>query len=526
MDHPDSATAASSAPSASGHAAERGGGARRSGRDATEDARLWRVALVLVAVAAAVRLLLAAVTPLAPDEAYYWEWSRRLATGYYDHPPAIALMVAAGAAVLGATPLGVRAVPVLAGALTMLLVADLARRHGGGAAALWAAVVSACVPLAAAGLVLATPDTPLLLFFIATLAALDRALGAAPDSRESWTWWIAAGLALGAGVASKYTVVLLPAAVLVAFLARPSLRDRLRSPEPYAAAGAALAVFLPVVLWNAERDWISFAFQFRHGLAASGAGAAGRVLDLLGNQAVLVSPVLLVLLAVATVRALRSADDRRFVLAVVALGTFAFFVYSALRQRPEPNWPAPAYLPALVLLAAAAATAGARWRRWLRGGAALGALMVALIYAQSLVPLLPIPPRKDPMARGHGWDAVAAAASRAATPEGATWFAANRYQDAAMLAFHLPRNPAVFSLNLESRANQYDFWPGFAERAAPGATLVVVLDDGEYGDRVHRMLRPHFTSTRAGPLVELRRGDGVIGTRRLWVLEGWRGGWP
>jgi 4-amino-4-deoxy-L-arabinose transferase-like glycosyltransferase len=426
--------------------------------------------------------------------------------------------------VFGSTPFGVRVVPVLAGTGTMLLVADLARRHGGGPGALRAAVVSSCVPLAAAGLVLATPDTPLLLMFAATLAALDRALAAKPGDRANRTWWVVAGITLGLGLASKYTMVLLPAAVVVAVAARRSLRGWLRAPEPWAATGIAFVIFAPVVLWNAERAWVSFVFQLNNGLSASGAGAAGRILDLVANQLVLASPVILVMLAIGVARGTRASSDRRFVLAVVASAIVAFFLYSALRQRPEPNWPAAAYLPALVLLASAPATAA--WKRWLRGGTVLGALMVAVIYVQAVAPVLPIAPRKDPMARGHGWAELAQAAAEAAPHDRRTWFAANRYQDAAMLAFHLPGRPEVFSLNMESRANQYDLWPAFPERAAPGATLVLALDESPESDIVQRALRPHFRDVRAGPLIELRRGDGVIGSRRVWILEGWLGDWP
>jgi len=49
-------------------------------RDGVTSARLSRPLLV-VTVAAVVRLVFAALIPLLPDEAYYWEWSRRLAPG-------------------------------------------------------------------------------------------------------------------------------------------------------------------------------------------------------------------------------------------------------------------------------------------------------------------------------------------------------------------------------------------------------------------------------------------------------------
>jgi 4-amino-4-deoxy-L-arabinose transferase-like glycosyltransferase len=489
--------------------------------------RLLYAAVAIVLAAGAVRLILAALTPLVPDEAYYWEWSRRLAPGYFDHPPVVALLIRAGTALFGASTLGVRFFPVLAGVATMLLVVDLARRHGGNRAALYAAVISSCVPLAAAGLVLATPDTPLLLAYALALGALDRALAAPPRSRRSWLWWTLAGTAVGVGLASKYTAVLLPAGVLVAFLCRPSLRRRLRTPEPYVASAVALALFLPVVAWNAAHQWVSFAFQLRNGLSPAGGSSVGRVLELLASQLVLVSPILFVMLAVTLVGMLRrSTDERRFTLAIVALATFGFFVYSALRQRPEPNWPAPAYLPGFVLLSLA--VAGSRWKRWLRAGNLLGAAMIVLIYAQSLHPVLPVPPTRDPMARGYGWNTLADAVHDAAvSAEGPAWIAANRYQDASKLAFHLPDKPVVFSVNLSSRPNQYDHWPLFTERARPNDSLVLVLlADGPESEVVIRILRPHFQEVREGPRVESLRGGELLLARRIWTLEGWRGSWP
>jgi len=225
----------------------------------------WSRALLIVILAAFVRLALAVAVPVLPDEAYYWTWSRHLAAGYFDHPPAIALLIRLSG---DASPLGVRFGSVISGFVAAITTVAIAHRLGGGRAAFRAAVVITVMPLAAAGLILATPDSPLLATTAVSLYCLVRALHEPIRSRKSLLWWSATGLALGAAFASKYTSIFLPLAVLIAVLIRPRLRARLAEPGPYVACVIATLVFSPVLIWNSHHHWISFLFQVRHGLSA------------------------------------------------------------------------------------------------------------------------------------------------------------------------------------------------------------------------------------------------------------------
>jgi 4-amino-4-deoxy-L-arabinose transferase-like glycosyltransferase len=501
--------------------------------------RRWRLALVVVTLGALVRLALAAIVPVLPDEAYYWEWSRRLAPGYFDHPPGIALAIRFGTALLSptgasASGVAVRAGAVLCGWIAALATIGIARRLAGDGAALRAAVVIVCIPLAAAGLVLATPDAPLLAATAVALYCVVRALRHAPGSPPGFRWWLAAGLVLGLAFASKYTSIFVPIGVVVAMLARPDLRVRFREPGPYVATLLALVVFIPVLAWNSQHGWISIVHQVRHGLSAP-RGSALRAAwrhegDFFGGQAGLAWPIRFVLSAIASGPSLgRRASGAAFTLGVVALVTFGFFVYSATRQRVEPNWPSPAYIPAIALLACT------RWsatgERWFRGGVALAAVVSAIIYVQAVVPVLPIAPRRDPIARAFGWAELARqadAAARAATAStgAATWLGGDRYQEAAELAFHVESHPTTFAINLSGRANQYDLWPRFPERARAGDNLLLVLDDSDQPPGPVEQLAPFFAALRRGERVPLRRGNGEIASRRLWLLLGWGGRWP
>jgi hypothetical protein len=305
---------------------------------------------------------------------------------------------------------------------------------------------------------------------------------------------------------------------------------------------------VPVLWWNAQHDWIAFRFQIGHGLGAAARGNVfAREGNLIGGQLALVTPILFVLLIGAVWRALRPPRERvRFVLGVITALCALFFLNSALRKSVEANWPAIAWLPAMLLLAGAREGARTAWERrglWLSGA------LTAMALLHVVAPFLPLPARRDPAARAHGWDRFALSVDSARTAIASTtspvrlWaelgaaedprgrfqvhVAANRYQDAALLAFHLPAHPEVFALNLGARRNQYDLWPRFADRAARGATLLLVLEEpAEGAPGPIRRLDGHFQRITPGPLVRILRDTTYLGRRRLWVLAGWSGTWP
>ena len=516
------------------------------GRDLVDSAAQGGVksrALAVVLIAGAIRLIVAGLTPVFPDETYYWDWSRHLQTGYFDHPPLVAFLIKFGTLLFGATPFGVRVGPVLAGIAATAFIAATAKRIGGAHAGELAAVVFVAMPLSAAGLVLATPDAGLLLGSSAVIYCVVRAFEHAAGSRESLKWWCVAGVAQGIAFWSKYTAILVPVALFLSLIVFPAHRARLREAGPYLATLIASIIFAPVLGWNADHSWISFTFQLQHGL--TGSGGVGAILrnegDLLGGQVGLVSPVVFVLMVVATARMLRTnRNDVSAPLATIGIAVLAFFVYSATKRRVEANWPALAYVPGTILLAAYSVKhATPRWKKWFTGGFALAAVISVVTYVQAIVPVLPLRAARDPAARASGWSELAqrvsshratidAASTQPSASATHSWIAANRYQEASELAFHLPDHPPALSLNIDSRPNNYDLWPGFDRRAAKGDNLILVVDDlgeGKPHPAVERVAAHFASQLPSVPVVLARNGDPVK-YLRIWTLTGWRGTWP
>lgn len=495
----------------------------------------WQLAALLIVVAVVARAVIAALVPLLPDETYYWEWSRRLQAGYFDHPPGIALLIAMGTSLFGDTTFGVRFGPAMAAIVLHVSIVVLAGRLGGSRAAVRAAVLGAVLPFSVLGLALATPDVVLLSSAAVALVFLERALSSPIRSGQSLAWWTLTGVALGCAFVSKFTAVLLPASLVVACVVYAPLRARFTEPGPWVASAVALLLFSPVVFWNAGMDWISFRFQLNHGFGAAARGTPiGRELEMIGGQLGLATPILGVLLLLAVVVTMRnewrlrdysshtSKAGIRFALASVALLPFVFFAISAWRRPIEPNWPALAYAASVVLLASSrAAWANSRW--WNRG-VALAAVVVFAAAMQTWKPIIPVAPRRDPIARAHGWATLAQAVDRARQDKflaGAEtrWVAAERYQDASELAFNLPDQPRVFSLNMGGRANQYDLWDSARDHLRPADAMVVAFDATAAGDSLAGVVGGWFASAQRGETVQLRREDGVVRERRIWMFR-------
>ena len=427
---------------------------------------------LLLVVLLCLRLFIAAKTPLSADEAYYRVWAHALAAGYPDHPPMVALWIWAGEHLAGDTLLGIRLLgPISAFLGSWLLVRagqDLAAHNGAAdpaAAGCRAAWLLNATLLCNAGAVLMTPDTPLLLFWTACLAAVARAIRTGHAS-----WFLAAGAAGGLAMDSKYTALLLAPALLVWMAVVPDARRWLRCWQVPAGAALAALLFAPVVAWNAAHGWVSFARQGGRGGDFHPALAGQYVAELVAGQVGLATPLLFAVFCVAVVRCARQDGWRRtvpgFLLAVTAVPALVFAQH-ALGGRVQGNWPG-------VLYPGAALAAGLAPVRFWRPAVALGAVLSGALYAQAAFAPLALPRRLDfTLIRLAGWDDLAAAASRARTAQGAAFIAADEYGLASELAYRA----AAPVLAVEPR------WAGFHLPTPDnaGQTGILVRSDREAG---------------------------------------------
>lgn len=436
-----------------------------------------RAPLIALGMVLVARLALAGTTGIVEDEAYYWTWSQRLAGGYYDHPPAIAFVIAASDALFGATSLGVRAGTVLAGTLAAAVLLREARDR-------WLYVlILAALPLYTLGGVLATPDAPML---------AGWAVGLAGAMRGDWRM---AGLGAGVAGLSKYTGWGLWPLLLMA------------EPRAWKAMLPGMAItalcIAPNLLWNAQHDWVSVRFQLDHGLGAR----EPAVIEYLLGQVGLVSPVLFGAVVVwwaVTWKAVGWRGDRiDRICWWTSLPVFVFFLLAASRTHGEPNWPAPAWLGAAVGLS----RAGGRIARaaWVGGG--LAAVLSLLVAVHLYTPVIDLP--RDPTARlGLG---------RTLTQSVQAWgiepVYTERYQEAALIQFY--EGLAACALPGVGRMDQYDLW------GCPPAESALFVRPYRSGDTLPTDDR---CDTRGPVNVVSERGDdgNVIDRWQVYEVHGCR----
>jgi 4-amino-4-deoxy-L-arabinose transferase-like glycosyltransferase len=410
------------------------------------EGRLVRNATLTILALVVLRLVAAAWTPLTFDEAYYWMWSKHLAFGYYDHPPGVAVVIRLGTMIAGDTELGVRLVSILLALPMSWAIYRAAAILFGSRVAATAAILLNVTLMAAVGTLIVTPDAPLLvassfvLFFLAKVFETGRG-----------GWWLAVGAAVGFALLSKYTALLFGPAILIWLVCVPKLRHWLMSLWLYLGGLVAFAIFLPVILWNADHQWVSFIKQL--GRARIENFRPTFIGELIPTQVAFATPLVFILGAMGLYALLRQkagTSPARVLINAMFWTISLYFIWHSLHARVEANWFGPVY-PAFAISAAVAAHL-ARWdpssKRLvdfcLRWAAPSGILMFALLIVQANTGALS-GFRRDATVRsvGVGWRELALEIEAVRVRSHAGCVLAPDYGTTGWLAFYLPPGTCV-----------------------------------------------------------------------------------
>ncbi|WP_456823655.1 glycosyltransferase family 39 protein [Cellulomonas sp. P5_E12] len=388
-------------------------------------------------VLAAAGVLLAVLVALSGrygphrDELYFVAAGRRLAWGYPDQPPVIPVVAHLADLVAPGSLVALHLPSALAAAGVVVLAALTARELGGGTGAQLLTVVATGtgVVVVTLGHILSTTtiDT---LFWVAIVYAVLRTL-----TRDAPRGWLVVGLLAGLALLDKNLVAFLLVAIVVGIALTGEVRHHLRSPWAWAAAGIALLIWLPNLVWQATHGWpqLTLASDIRD--EYSGIGPR---LEFVGLLLVQFSPVAAALWIYGLVRLLRVPSLVRarplgwafLVLVIVFLltGGKAYYVVGAVP----------------VLLAAGAC--GLESRRSTRGMVNAGVILGlgALVAWPTALPLLPeesfgqsvYADLNDDQLEMIGWPSLVATVDEAVAANDAELVVTGNYGEAGALEWY------------------------------------------------------------------------------------------
>jgi len=335
------------------------------------------------------------------DEAQYWTWAQHLDWGYFSKPPGIAALIWLSTALFGDGMLGVKALAMLCYPLAAGVCWAIAQRLYDARTAFWSAIVVLTLPLFAwLGLFVST-DALLTLFWALALWAYLRAL-----ESDSWGDWLVLGALCGLGLLAKYTMAAWLAAAFLHLLA--AHRPRLATLKPWLAAGLALLMLAPNIVWNFQHDFPTLKHTADITLNKTTVGGIGALGEFWAAQWISFGPLLggvffwLLLRAKASWR-----DENTRLLLWFALPLWLVVSLQALKSGANPNWAAPAFAPAAIAITAWLLQRGRM--RWLLIGLTVNVALVGLIYYwPSLLAVAKVdnPARKNPYKRAIGWDSL------------------------------------------------------------------------------------------------------------------------
>ncbi len=218
----------------------------------------WGTCLLSIGI----KLLIAMKIPLTGDEAYYIQWSKYPALGYFDQPPMIAWILS-GMRFFGTSPWILRLPSVFMPSFLAPLLVDLLDRFGRGKGSVdlsrnssWTSIAGILFLIAPIHLffpILST-DLPLILFSFLSFYFFTRSL---LENRNLFAG--VGGLFFGLAFLSKYFVLLLG----VSFLVYGCIYFKERKVWKKLMLG--ILAFLPFlalhIFWNINHCWINFFFN-------------------------------------------------------------------------------------------------------------------------------------------------------------------------------------------------------------------------------------------------------------------------
>lgn len=415
-----------------------------------------------------IRLISAATSGLSADEAHYALYGYHLALSYFDHPPLVGWLFYL-AELVSSSDLALRIIPIFISAIIGWQLYILANQLFPSRNKHIAVIAFLLYQAMFVGHFLSLGLIPDSILILLTLLIVKVTIKI--NQRNKLIDWVCLGILFGFAGLAKYTAILLVIG-LILFLIFEGKLGYLYSIKPYVSALLALLIISPVIIWNFENNWISFAYQLKHGTGSLDWGIL-RFLKSSAAQLIAYGPLNLYLgLAIlAKYKVVFSSENARFLL-YYSLPILAVFAWNSGYSEALPHWTSPGWILLTPLLAHLLSQMWSIYRhvRILTYISSIySILMIFIFYSHFISPWIEFPKGKDSLAGEiRGWQQAADMAVAIRDEQGrihdkkvdiyiGSWTLASR------LAWYARPEPIIV---LDGRYDQFDIWFGSPQSGA------------------------------------------------------------
>jgi len=277
----------------------------------------------------------------------HWVWSKYLSLSYYEHPPMIAWLFRVITLIGGDTESTLEVGSQLVTLTILLMIYIGTYKLYGQKASLITLIILCSMPYFTLGSIFLHITQPFLFFWIISLFLLIRFH---QESKNKLLVFI--GIVAGFGALSKYIMLLFYLGFFIHLLIYSKTRKEIFNPWIYVAGLISLVVFLPVLLWNYQHDWISFRWQF--GKATSGSEFGENTLAFTVGHILLFSPFWFIfgIFGIWWIKdKFLQAKNPESVILIISIFPLIFFTIMSLKGSiSDPHWVNIAYVGIAILL--------------------------------------------------------------------------------------------------------------------------------------------------------------------------------
>ena len=417
--------------------------------------------LYFISFVAILRLTLAPFVGLGVDEAHYVLYALNLDLSYFDHPPLVGWIQYIFTSIFSTSEFGARVAAIIIGFITSIFIYKLIYDINKSSNEAFIAVLALHASfLFNALFLMLMPDTLLFLLILPIIFTVIEI-----EKTNKLSTWLLLGLLLGLAGLSKYTAVLFIAPIIIYIIIKKRY-ELLYTTKIIPSIIIALIIILPVIIWNIQNDWSSFAYQSAHVVGSTSINWSGFASSI-GAQIGAYNPFLAPLAFYGLYKSLRSQNSTIFLTALFGLVMITFFTYASLYKTALPHWSALFYMLFIPL--------GTYYmihvsKKYLKFAIGFGLIISTISYTELGLKFIPLPDHQSLHRDIYGWDKIISKANEKIKENSMEAIAVTNWTLASRAIYYNRHYDSTVYL-IDNRDDQFDVW----EKNNPlGKDLVVI----------------------------------------------------